>query len=360
MHSLYIGSTDSYSGKNCIIAALGLILIERGFKVGYMKPVGAAFSASAEHGELDADARFVQTLLGLHQLDELVTPAAITPAFKKEFIEHGCRDFLEPIVEAHETLRANNDFMLIAGSGSFLHSGAYCNLNGSVIANALDAKVVLIDRFHGEFRYDYLIHAQTELAGRLLGVILNDLPPENEHDTADWTMPVLTASKVNVLGSLPRDPVLGAVRVGDLAERLGAHIIAGQKNADRMIESFMVGAMKVENFITHFQKRPDTGIIVGGDQSDIQVVALEGGAPCLILTGNLPPMDMVLTLAKKQHIPVILARDNSYKVAKKVDAIKQTQKLRDPGKVKRITDLVRERVDVDALVAALQGDGDSG
>ncbi len=360
MHSLYIGSTASFSGKNSIITALGLIFIERGLKVGYMKPVGVRFSETAGQGGIDADARFVQDLFGLRQLDELVTPAAITPSVKRDFLDHGCPDFLDGIVEAHDTLRMNNDVMIVAGSGSFLHSGVYCGVSGPTIADALNAKVLLVDRFHDDFRFEYLLNAKFELGDRLLGVVFNDLPPEAKKRTESWTIPVLKRANVNVLGTLTRDPLLGAVRVGDLAERLGAHLLVGQENAGRLIESFFVGAMKVENFITQFQKHPDTGIIVGGDQSDIQIVALEGGAPCLVLTGNFPPMDMVLTLAKKQNIPVMLARDDSYTIAKKVDAIQHTQKLRDPAKVTRITDLVREHVDVEAIITALQDDDEVG
>ena len=39
MRSLLVSSVEEYSGKSAVIIALGLILRDRGFKVGYFKPV---------------------------------------------------------------------------------------------------------------------------------------------------------------------------------------------------------------------------------------------------------------------------------------------------------------------------------
>ncbi|RJS82010.1 hypothetical protein CW713_05705, partial [Methanophagales archaeon] len=38
MKSLLVSSIEEYSGKSALIVALGLILREKGFKVGYFKP----------------------------------------------------------------------------------------------------------------------------------------------------------------------------------------------------------------------------------------------------------------------------------------------------------------------------------
>ena len=53
-----------------------------------------------------------------------------------------------------------------------------------------------------------------------------------------------------------------------------------------MVENFLIGTMQVENFLTHFKKHRNSAVIVGGDRSDVQLVALEGDCPCLILTGT--------------------------------------------------------------------------
>jgi BioD-like phosphotransacetylase family protein len=44
MKSILVSSVEGYSGKSAVIIALGLILRERGFKVGYFKPFGVGIT----------------------------------------------------------------------------------------------------------------------------------------------------------------------------------------------------------------------------------------------------------------------------------------------------------------------------
>ncbi|MFQ6063576.1 MAG: AAA family ATPase, partial [Methanosarcinales archaeon] len=40
MNSILISSSEAYSGKSAICMGIGSILKEKGYKVGYMKPIG--------------------------------------------------------------------------------------------------------------------------------------------------------------------------------------------------------------------------------------------------------------------------------------------------------------------------------
>jgi dethiobiotin synthetase len=66
MVGIYVGATSGYSGKNMIAMGIGLKLQKEGYRVGYMKPVGAL--PQEKNGVLgDADAFFVQDILGLSE-----------------------------------------------------------------------------------------------------------------------------------------------------------------------------------------------------------------------------------------------------------------------------------------------------
>ena len=82
-----------------------------------------------------------------------------------------------------------------------------------------------------------------------------------------------------------------------------------------MVENFLIGTMQVENFMTHFRKHKNSAVIVGGDRSDVQLVALEGNCPCLVLTGNLYPNDIILTRSEVLSIPIVVVRDDTFTVA---------------------------------------------
>jgi len=148
------------------------------------------------------------------------------------------------------------------------------------------------------------------------------------------------------------DPLMGAIKVGDLAQRLGGKLISAAGKADRVVESFLIGTMQVENFMTHFRRNKNSAVIVGGDRADVQLVALEGGCPCLVLTGNLYPNDIILTRSEVLEVPIVMVREDTYTVAKKMEAILARHKLRDVIKIKQGAQLVAANLDIAHLKKA--------
>jgi BioD-like phosphotransacetylase family protein len=146
---------------------------------------------------------------------------------------------------------------------------------------------------------------------------------------------------------------MGAIRVVDLADRLGGKIITAQDKSGRVVENFLIGTMQVENFMTHFRKSKKSAIIVGGDRSDVQLVALEGQCQCLVLTGNLYPNDIIMTRAEVLEVPIVVVRDDTFSVAKKMEAILSRHKLRDVVKIQHGSQLVSSIMDFAYLKEAL-------
>ncbi|OIN98744.1 MAG: hypothetical protein AUJ49_12730 [Desulfovibrionaceae bacterium CG1_02_65_16] len=347
MVGIYIGSTTGYSGKNLIAMSLGLRFKKLGLKVGYMKPVGAM--PREDSGPGDEDAMFLQEVLGLRQNPALVTPVVVTREFSRRAFCSDIGDLMPGIVEAYGELSQGRDVMIIAGSGNLLGSGTYCGLDGVNVSRALGAHVVLIDRYQNELKYDYVLRCEEALGDNLAGVILNDIPEHYRPEVDELIAPFLRRKGVEVLGIIASDPIMSAIKVSDLAERLGGKVISAHHKADRVVEDFLIGTMQVENFLAHFIKHKNSAIIVGGDRSDVQLVALEGSCPCLILTGNLHPNDIILTRSEVLQTPIIMVREDTFAVAKKMENILSRHKLRDMIKVNHGVQLVADALDFDLL-----------
>jgi hypothetical protein len=351
MAGIYIGSTTSYSGKNMVVMGLGLMFQKEGFQVGYYKPVGAM--PKEIEGKLgDDDAHFVQGVLGLSQDPAVVTPVLVTQDFKVKAFTGQCPDLMEIIRANYQQVSQGKDVTLVAGSGS-MYSGKYCRVDGVSVVKDLDLKAVVIDRFSKELNYDYLVVLKEALGEHLLGVILNDIPAHYMDEVNSLIMPFLDATGVRVLGVIPKDPLMGTIKVADLAEKLGGKIISAQHKSERIVESFLIGTMQVENFLTHFRKNKNAAIIVGGDRSDVQLVALEGDSPCLVLTGNLYPNDIILTRSEVLEIPVIVVREDTFTVAKKMETLLERHKLRDIIKIRQGAQLVNSNIDFAYIKKAL-------
>jgi BioD-like phosphotransacetylase family protein len=352
MVGIYIGSTSGYSGKNLIAMSLGLRFKKEGLRVGYMKPVGAV--PRKEDGQPgDEDAFFLQEVLGLRQDPSLVTPVVVTREFTVRAFSEDIGDLMPGIVSAYEELSRDKDVMIIAGSGNLLGSGTYCGLDGVSVSRALQAKALVIDRYQNELKYDYVLRCKETLGDDLAGAILNDIPEHYRSEVDDLIAPFFKRKGVDVLGVIASDPIMSAIKVNDLAERLGGKIISAHHKADRVVENFLIGTMQVENFLTHFMRHKNSAIIVGGDRSDVQLVALEGSCPCLILTGNLYPNDIILTRSEVLQTPIIMVREDTFSVAKKMENILSRHKLRDMIKVNHGVQLVGAALDFELLKGKL-------
>ncbi len=343
MVGIYVGATSGYSGKNMIAMGIGLKLQKEGYRVGYMKPVGAL--PQEKNGVLgDADAFFVQDILGLSEDPTLVTPVVVDQDFKMKAFTGKCEDLMPRIKAAYETLGKDRDVMIVAGSGS-MYSGKYCGVDGISVVKNLGIKAIIIDRYVKELNYDYLIAMKELLGEQLAGVLLNDIPPAFKEELDSLLHPFLESKGIKILGKIPSDPLMGAIKVADLADRLGGKIITAQDKSERVVENFLIGTMQVENFMTHFRKSKKSAIIVGGDRSDVQLVALEGQCQCLVLTGNLYPNDIIMTRAEVLEVPIVVVRDDTFTVAKKMEAILSRHKLRDVIKIQHGSQLVSSIID---------------
>ncbi len=173
-------------------------------------------------------------------------------------------------------------------------------------------------------------------------------------DARSVLVPYLTSLGLPVRGIVPREPGLWAMQVADLALGLSGCIVAGNAQASRLVEGFLIGTMQVENFMPFLRRHPGCAVIAGGDRADLQLAALLEGCPCLILTGNITPGELLRSKAESQGVPVICVREDTYTVAQSMAHILEGKKLRELSQIRLALDLVGAALDLEALLAAAQ------
>jgi BioD-like phosphotransacetylase family protein len=130
-------------------------------------------------------------------------------------------------------------------------------------------------------------------------------------------------------------------------------VVCGNYKLDGLVGNFLVGGMQVDKFITYLLKSPPAGIIVGGDRTDIQLVAIENRAKCLILSGNLYPNDIIIASAEAKGVPILVVRDDTYTVAKNVEAMAGRFRLRNREKIDHGINLVDQVFNFEKLYERL-------
>lgn len=352
MPGLYFASTQDRAGKTLCACSIGLLLQKQGYKVGYFKPVGTELKR-VEAGNGDTDALIVQEVLGQDAQPEVLTPVMLPEVWQAlaPCAEGACRDLsMNAIRKSYAELSQGNDLMLVSGARDFPYAGSFAGADGMSVVNELDLKVLLVERYDNGINYDALILLKKTLGKRLLGAVLNDVPREHLEVCSRSLIPYLRSHDLNIFGLIPHEPKLNIIRCMDLAYALHGRIVAGNRNASGGVSGFLIGTMQVENFMLHLRLSGNCAVIVGGDRTDLQLAALHGKTDCLILTGNLTPNELVRAKAEEVGVPVIVVKEDTYMVARRMSRILKAQKIRELAQIRSGTELVSRHMDLKKLL----------
>ncbi len=348
MVTVYVGSSEPYAGKTLACLVLGMRWQQQGRRVGYMKPLGLLPVAMGNE-TTDEDAQFVAQHLRLE-----ASPAHLCPILLSEKTCHmEVEEARRKVKDAFAATSRGVDVMLVGGSGSLVSRGSLLGLDGASVAEMFDAKVLLVCRCRSLLDADSIIASHGALGDRLVGVILNLVPPGQKDRIRDDVVPCLEERGMTVLGLVPVDPVLHSVSVREVAEATGGELLCGTEAAEELVENFVVGAMGVDRALHYFRRTPRKCVITGGDRSDVQLAALETPTRCLILTGDLRPQHTVLARAEELGVPVLLVRDDTLHTVTTIEEMLGKLRVREPKKIARAVEQFEARLDLAKLDAAL-------
>jgi len=347
MISLYVGSTSGYTGKTLITMGLGSKFKKDGLRVGYIKPVGI-LPIKVDDILTDNDAWRIYRALELKDPVSEICPIVLTQELAVKSYLKDVKGLLPKIVKSFNQMSKDKDVMLLGGYGS-IYTGSYLGLQGLDVIKKLNSRVVIVAKYEGEYIVDYVLQAKKDLKDKFLGVILNKVTMEYKQSADEYAVPFLKRKGVDILGIIPHDPIVGSITVEELNDMLGGKVLCCHDKLGNLVEHFLIGAMQVDKAIEYFRKIRNNAVIVGGDRADIQLSAIESGSVCLILTGELYPSEIILSRAEQKNIPLLVVREDTYSIAKKLEKMSVRLRLRDKAKVERGMNLVIQNVNFPLL-----------
>ena len=352
MVSLYVTSIERHAGKKLITMGLIDRMRRDGLKVGYFKPVGHS-PIKVDDVVTDRGAWLLARLFGLEDPIEFICPVIITQDLIMQNYERGVTGLQERIEGAFEKVCQQKDVVVVGCDNNF-SEGSSLGVSGTQLIRFLNARAVFVERYACDFCIDFLIELKKVIGDAMTGVVFNRVLPLHREEIEELVSPFLNRQHLDLFGALPYDTLLGSTQVTDLVEHLSADVVCGKNQLDGLVENFLVGGMQVDKFITYLLKSPGSGIIVGGDRTDIQLVAIENGVRCLILSGSLYPNDTIITRAEAKGVPILVVRDDTFTVAKKVEAMAGQFRLRNREKIDHGIKLVDETLDFRRLYERLE------
>jgi hypothetical protein len=346
---IYLVSTEAHSGKSALALLLALTLREEGFRVSYMKPVGASIIRFGD-GYIDEDAYVAWSMLGIDAPWEYASPVLLTDELRAASLT-GCVEGLEKcVLHALQHLSIGQDLVVMEGLGRTF-DGEAIGLPTRRVAELTDAAVVPVVAYRPELDLDSILYSRHMYAERLVGFVLNGVPPHLVEAVTRQIGPFGARHGIRLLGVFPRDSVLRSISVRDLATELAGEVLCARDQLDTLVETYALGAMSGEAAFRFFQRKPNKAVITGGDRSDVIMAALRTSTKCLVLTGNLRPAVRVLSAAAEQGVPLILVKDDTLTVTERVERAIGHVRLSSPLQVARLKET---RADYIPLMQAIK------
>lgn len=348
---LLIASTEAYCGKSATILGLGYLAQERNITVGYGQPLATDLKGGFQNSESVAGVKFLADSLGLTS-NSAKPPMLATDRHTIDRRLQGIDRQNYPEAVREYVSQIEGDLIFLEGSSN-LWEGSIFNLSVSEIAEAIDASILLIARYHPQLLVGSLLTAKNFLGDRLLGVAINDIPSVEFSSATEIIKPYLENQHIPVLGMIPKDRILNSVSVRELARRLDAEVLCCSEHLDWMIESLSIGAMNVNSALGYFRQRENMAVVTGGDRAELQMAALETSTHCLILTGRIPPKELVIERAESLEIPILSVGTDTLTTVEVVDNSFGRVPIQESIKVSQIKRLIKQNFDIDRLIKYL-------
>ncbi|MCF4970492.1 phosphotransacetylase family protein [Nostoc sp. CMAA1605] len=348
---LLIGSTETYSGKSATVLGLSHQLQKKGLDIAYGKPLGNCLSTS-DGTVIDEDVQFITLSLNLSANRIVPTMLALDEtSVQKRLRGEDKTDYRQSLVEQYLQV-PRGDLVLLEAPGD-LTEGYLFDLSLLQVAEVLDAAVLLVSRYDSLLSVESILSARERVGDRLLGVVINDVPTVHLETVSNSVRPFLEQQGIPVMAVLPKNDLLRSVSVGELVKQLKAEVLCRSDRLDLMVESLAIGAMNVNAAVKYFRKRRNMAVVTGGDRVEIQQAALETSTQCLILTGQLPPPQFILSRAEELEIPILSVDLDTLTTVEIVDRTFGQVRVHEPIKVECIRQLMSENFDVNRLLSKL-------
>jgi BioD-like phosphotransacetylase family protein len=354
MATVYVTSTETFSGKSALCVGLGKRFLRDGFTVGYMKPVSTV-TRKVEGRVIDEDAEFIKQTLNLPEPIETIAPAILTPQIVEAVLKGEEKtDFAAELQGAFAEVTKGRDIVLLEGGGS-LREGYIIDLPTPYVAELLKARELVVVKYTNDLQMvDDVLTARTRLGDSMVGVVLNAVPRQRMPFVENVIKPALHRRGIMVFATLPQERLLLSISVTELADCLNGEILCGHEYVGELVEHLMVGAMSVDSALTYFRRKPNKAVITGGDRPDIQLAALETSTKCLILTGNLRPSPIILGRAEEVGVPMILVKQDTLTTVEIIEQFFGKTRFHQEKKIRRFEKMLDERFDFDMFYKELK------
>jgi phosphate acetyltransferase len=354
--TVFITSTEPYSGK--AIVSLGLInmLLGKAQKIGYFKPI---VSRNAHEHKSD----HIQAVLSYFDLPITYEEAY---AFSWQEAMHQSEtesqgEMIDTIIRKYKQLEDKYDFTVVEGSDYQGEGTAFeFEVNASIAKN-LGAPVIAV--ISGENKTTaQIVNAGLTVVrnfeGReiqVLALVANKISAEQTDDVRELLTAQLPDSVI--LTIIPAMRGLQAPTMQEIYDELpGSKLLFGKERLTNTVDNFVTGAMQVPNFLNFIKE--NVLIITPGDRGDIIIAALQANLSTsyppiagIVLTAGTEPEEPIIRLIEglQTVVPIIAVKTGTFQTTTQIGNIRSKITADNTKKIQLAIDVFNKHVDVAKL-----------
>lgn len=356
VRSVYITTTEAYSGKSLISLGLTSQLLLQTSRVGVFRPV---IEGTADDGrDKNIDLLLSHFSLGIDYED---TFAFYRDEVSSKLIAGEQTEILNTIFEKYKALESLCDFVVCIGS-DFASEGHALEFDfNAEVARNLGAPVIIVSGGVGRSVNTIagVIHAMrdayVERGCEVIGAVANRVDPEIASELLQRLRNDMTGDGM-LLSVIPAHKALSSPTMGEVADFLEADILYGGDQLDRLAYHNLVIAMQIPNYLPYLTE--NSLLITSGDRSDVLVSALQAHQSRnypqiagIVLTGGLHPPSTVARLldGMRPMIPILSTTRDTFETAAKVREVRSYITAESTAKIRLSLRLFEQHMDLDAL-----------
>ncbi len=184
----------------------------------------------------------------------------------------------------------------------------------------------------------------TSLGQALAGVVLNRARPSGGEAGADY-------EGIAPLAVIPEDGQLATPSLAAVAGALKAEAMNVVANSARSLGRLVIASIAADPGQAYFDRTRAESVIVRSDKPDLQLAAINAGAQCLIVTGDLPVLSYVRDRVAEDETPFLRTELDTKAAVEAVEALYGTTAFSaDAERLSRLDELFAG-ADVGALFA---------
>jgi dethiobiotin synthetase len=358
LKNLYVAATSQHVGKTTSTLGLVSCFLQRGYAVGYCKPVGQKF-LDIKDLRVDKDTLLFAELINFHLEPQIHSPVILGSGATTEFLDNPqAFDFHARIENAARELSANNDMVIYEGTG---HPGvgSVVNLSNADVAKMLDAQVIVVVEGGVGNTLDRLnlsLSLFREKKVPLLGVIVNKVRPDKLEKVQYYVGKKLQEMQLPLLGVMPYEKSLAYPLIKTISDAIQGFIEHNEHRMGNKVEEIISGSFIDQEKLQQNQNLlllvSPKGVNDAIRKIDLLTLRSEHKTPSLagvVVTGEGPINESNLKFLKRHEIPVVRTKLDTYGAALKISRIEVKINLQTPWKVRRAIELIEENVDINQI-----------